>query len=1496
MTALTLPWFHTDALQQRFNQQLLAAHLTDQDRLWLEQVHNPARDHQPGADDEMRVDWVSAVTDAGQAIDLPITVMISRSSASWGLFYNPLSGLHAFADRAEAKAYLLANIQQGETGLALRFLSPCGEQRQLQAGVVEDFQLTLLEGSVFDALMLRINDRLGDDLRALRQCLRDQPTPGQLLDPQLTGPALGLHAAAQLQRYWNTATVDTAAPSDSLTHVLRTRLITSLAQQQWQGTLDAPAQRQLVAWLADAYPMLHSFTLAVVAADGTPWPLDDLLVLGGATLDAPCYTYSAAWGITAYANRTALLAQLADAAQRQTWLACVAPSRQAELQALPISGMHLEPLAGPALDAYCQRLLKLQQDTLHQSLVQLGAPDPDTICQRALRLEARLDPRLQRLASPFPADIRDSPASLAYLSRLALRDAREPDRLIIHLNDLLLQYTSYRQRGPSLLSVTLQELALETASLMEAGPAMAAVQLLDVTRASTLPPAEAVWRALAPLPEAAAPQWQAAIPVAEGASAPLVQLHPTLVGHALARCGRHLRQALQGALAHRERLGQGYHLKLDTLLATLEGRLLEQHGADPTTQRSPREAQPVPTHLPGEQRQAAVLHAYDRLIGHGLPSACLPDLLRAATESDSTEAHILRLQDTARRLAVQRVIPAWLRDATAEQQHHYVQALAFNVLASPGEEDYLFGIPDIHAYAEAALQARLDQDFAPGRFRPGAVFITTERYITPLPAPGDIPSGTAAATEHHRQSLIEYALNHYRDWDHSLIAVELGAGHPAPAELDAQYLRALVKGLDVGGHYQGLLRTAFDASNPQYPRRLSLFCQQLPGQLLERAWRAHLQGALPQAAVELITRVITQPDAELRQPLDGKIVDLMPLQLIPSPGEPAATVPECYLFSTRGDGLRVLYMPYESAATFQTFAHGAALLSALASDVPLQQRLLARMPDDLRTVYDHGGFAEPHLGFSVESDFDFVPARPGPVSLGNQPVEGSALRYLFEENAKALQNQAKAQLITRDEARWTTLVNVLSLVWEQLTLFLPGKVGLVVAAWQVELATLNIARTLQHRDWGQTLAELTCALVQGLLIGNAALQPSHRPTSREAFWRTLREDPHYGLALASYEAPSQSLGELQFEADTHTYRRSSGTERFITLGSKLYQCMTDQGHWYLAGQRGEEPGPLLTLNERGHWAIDPDQIRHLNEGGVASRVGSGLVRWALTHDDVVIQAVGARQIRRLMPYRARMLVNAHRDALVYLALSLENLRRATPVSRGAAHTLQILKDFFGVARVSNDLIERIREPLENMLTVMASRAYSPRTSRRYVMGSRSDNALGIAFTSPHDPSRQIFLLEGFFEFDGARHFALEPQFSAEQANALSQTMVLLHEFTHVACNTRDIRYIEAASPYADRLLAGRRRAWLNRHHDELFSHRTPAAQLFKIIDAGTGQSRDLRDSDRKGYGLVMRLSGATTLDDARHRFLDNDDVRANILLMNADSLTLLIYRLGQQVY
>lgn len=1589
MHITALPYFHVDALRQRFVDHLehacVAYPLDDDQQHWLKGVLLAERDAQPGATQELRVDRVSAITGAGKVIELTASLLLSRTTQTPVYLYQPLLGLLRFDNRRQLKTHLIEQLRAGRTGPLLHYAT-LRERLLIEHDPVQDAQVELLDGPVFQHLMLAINTRLDLALGDLDRLLLGQPAADTLWAQALASTStadtpvhrrLGAarHCSQQLRQYWNAKGLDGATPGQQLTYLVRERLREAILRQAWATVLSAQEQAHLLSWLeAPDGSDLHAWTATVSTLEDYSQQLTGLVVLATVDADGPLFSYCATRGLERHASKRALLSVLADPQQRKRWLTLVSPSQQDHLQALRINALRLDKLTPPSLATWTGQLLSAQQHDIQTQTSLQSTPDAYLAVHQALAIGNQLAPELSRIGS-LPSLDKPGPGSLAQREAAVRAGSASLDDLSTYLGTLLTRIETLEAAAPQLETVTAARLEQAFAAVVEPSVDVGQIRLhhsgTDLARPSL---AERVWQQLSGTAAELDEQWQVTGPVVAEQSVPVPVLPMALVAQCVSRVADSSRQALATALQQHQRQTCTYRQHLWQLALDIEYRLLEHDNAltrparaligaalTPTPahpwpvlawqlsldhtpcadalllSEQPLDAHPSllvlwtreegfaaftslaalntaltqhfahatlhtwqaldgpPAHtlaaLDNARSISTALRAFDSLIRRGLPAASLPELLRSGLDASGNLQHVRRLHRLAKAQRLREALPGWLGQATPADQYGYLQALARNLLQSPSQQDYLFDLPSIPEYATARVQARLDQDFAAGRYPAADLFITTTRWITGLPPTGEVPSGDGAASIRHRQSLIEYALNHYRDWDHAITAIELKGDMTVPARIDAAYLHALVRELDLGAGYQQLLAEHLAPAHPDYSRRQALFCRQLPGQLLEAAWRAHLKGELSAAAIDCIRAVVEHPDATARGQQTATAAQLLPLELIADSGMTPDTVPGIYLF--RGEGIAqapvVMYIPYEASGIFQAFSSQADLLHQLKTEPALQAMVLARLPDDLRQRYEHGGFTQAHLPYSAEFDFELPLYPQQPVSLAQRPVS-NALLYLFEENLAQLQSMAKDQLVTSAQARWDTLKNVLGLLWNQLTMFVPGRIGLLLAAWQSQLTVLQIIGSASRHGWSAQLSELTCVLLQSLLIGHGLRAPHvpGLPASENEFWQRLSQAAHQ--RLASYEVPHQAL--LDLPVHEQIYTSVDGHEHFVVLDAKVYRTRQVDKRWHLSAADADEPGPSLRREGTGPWQIDTEQSMSVLGGGVIGKLGGWATRRAMGGNDIVIRAVGMRQIRQRMPARADLLRRAHRQALGYLGTCLENLNRASPANRMAAQTREILCDFFGVDAPDEALLQRVREPVEKVLAMMASRAYSTATSKRYILASSIGNYSGIAFTSPHDPFMQLFMMDSYFDYSFVDKFAFEPEFSWREADAIGRAASLIHEFTHIAYDTRDMRYLEASAPFVERIMPGERRDWLRRQHDEAFSHRSPARRLF-VVRSDEGTRRDITRDDNKGLSIIRKITGTDDLALARERFLNDAEIRSRLMLKNADSLTLLIYRLGQ---
>ncbi|WP_338523283.1 hypothetical protein NUH87_26280 [Pseudomonas batumici] len=281
-------------------------------------------------------------------------------------------------------------------------------------------------------------------------------------------------------------------------------------------------------------------------------------------------------------------------------------------------------------------------------------------------------------------------------------------------------------------------------------------------------------------------------------------------------------------------------------------------------------------------------------------------------------------------------------------------------------------------------------------------------------------------------------------------------------------------------------------------------------------------------------------------------------------------------------------------------------------------------------------------------------------------------------------------------------------------------------------------------------------------------------------------------------------------------------------------------------------------------------------------------------EEMLVQAVGIDNIRRLYPNRARLIRHGHAQAVAYVSAALRNMDRLFSDSPLDQKRRLFVETFFDTSPVSERTIRKIQFRARMLLGKLLKPALDPETSLRYVVGSALHPEHGIqAFTLPNETARRIYLTERFFDPGFQVYLPLRPK----TFDMLGHNMaaVLLHEISHLALDTLDYSYLDSSRPFLDLMdtstLAGRlRHDALERIQKHAFSSTTPDNELFRELD-----DQDLYWSDLVGEPRqrVLQLTGARNLDDARRVFFSDENKRVDVMLDNADSLTLLLAHLGR---
>ncbi|MGH8415793.1 MAG: dermonecrotic toxin domain-containing protein, partial [Pseudomonas sp.] len=854
------------------------------------------------------------------------------------------------------------------------------------------------------------------------------------------------------------------------------------------------------------------------------------------------------------------------------------------------------------------------------------------------------------------------------------------------------------------------------------------------------------------------------------------------------------------------------------------------------------------------------------------------------------------------------MLPSWLSSASLADLKRYQESLRRFYLVSCEDKDFLFDIPPLRAYAYQRLVAQLTKDFPNQSIDPNQVNVTLRHYVNAFPIAGQLPSAVPAATVVRSEPLTEYAINRFVETQDAAVSVS-SVQPDVTRALTPDYLRQLVRGLDVGAGYTTLLRKALATNDPHYAARKRLFIHQLPPLLLALALSEKLKGALSTKAYQFISRVVEMPDGIAPPYLGRDRVIISPLQLIADAGMSPDTVSGAYVIcpAARDKGPVVLYVIYHPQFSFREYETRAALIEDIRTNEALQELLLDRLDPEIRRRYAHGGFIEPHLPFAVGL-YDVPFRAPGPVTLGMTEVKGNALQFLFRDRIKLLLDVGQSNVVTNDQVDWVGKKFLATLGLEQTLALLPGKLAALVTLWQSHTLFRASAMSASGHRWGKALSEFSAALGVMVAAREQAIEeqtvkdeenevrPSAAPSTFSWYDTTLNAEQR--MRLQSLEANSVALDEMRHDELLNVYFDKRDDTPYAVVDGKVYQVkrLPDEGRLVIVGADGA-PGPRLILDTHQQWQLDLS-LKLRGGGGIVTKLNSsGAARSA--EDVLIVEAKGMSEIRLLYRDRARRIGQAHHQARCYLQTSLDNLNVKRRGAELDPRVKRIIGDFFGTEEPGPELLAEIESAIKGLFDALMEDSLSPFTSPRFVVGSnRSGRDTVVAFVIKTDPKRRVFLTERFFHVP---HFDLHPQAAAEGFNATIhyQAANLMHELSHQALDTSDIAYLEAMAPYPDLLREDT--PWnsgLRAYVDGLHNHRLSVTalrdNLFTLQDAGTW--RDIEPDDDRGYDTILRLTNTTNLNDARDAFLSDVQLRSRVMLSNADSLTLLVLRLGRRSY
>ena len=844
-------------------------------------------------------------------------------------------------------------------------------------------------------------------------------------------------------------------------------------------------------------------------------------------------------------------------------------------------------------------------------------------------------------------------------------------------------------------------------------------------------------------------------------------------------------------------------------------------------------------------------------------------------------------------------LPDWLANASLADLGRYADVLTDYFHYSDPAQDFLGDIPRLQAYAHQQLLEALQRDFPANELDPHRIVLTMTEYIAAPVPPGSLPSAIPAATLVRSENLVDYALNHFSSFLSASLSLNPSVDTPMPAGLTAGYLTRLVRTLDVGLRYQNLLLERFDPQRADYAQRRERFMLQAPARLLAPALEMKLQGGLSQRAYDFIECVVTMPDGKARAPVHGQHIVLRPLTLLPRADMAADPVEGLFLIGPRDpdQGPVVLHSLFSESFGFKEFRDRRDVLEHLRREGSLQQLVLDRVGPQMRRRYANGGLIEAHIPWSTEGGLAVPFGSPGEVGLGSAIIEGNALRHLYETSLQVMQTLTRQQTVTTAQADWASFLYLMTLGAGQVLMFMPGKLGMLVALWQSQSLLSASVSSVSEQRWGRALSEFSAALVT---LVSARTQEEYeasgvRPATRESVfsWRNAVLTPELLLRLRAFERHDVELATLQYDSLYNLYLDPVTQARYAAVSGKVYQVHEQHGVWRVKGDGAD--GPKLQLNQDQRWELKLEMGLYGGTPSPNNRQEHELQARLDRYMDVL--AEGMPQIRAYSRDQARHISISVHQALGYLRTVLLNLR--APFAQGLAEPVQnILKDFFGVREVEPRLIDGVRQRVLQLFDGLSDPSLSILDSGRFVVGAvKPGNEDLAAFVFKGDRQQRVFLGDMFFSPPPFNLKSVLPGNRAFNAEDHFRAIALLHELSHLLNGTEDIAYLDACAPPSELLDDSLpETAWYKGVVQELraksLSHRSPPGELFRTREGGNW--RDLTSDDGIVFAKVLALTGQSTLTSARQAFLSNISVRRRVILGNADSVAMLIALLGRE--
>ena len=811
-------------------------------------------------------------------------------------------------------------------------------------------------------------------------------------------------------------------------------------------------------------------------------------------------------------------------------------------------------------------------------------------------------------------------------------------------------------------------------------------------------------------------------------------------------------------------------------------------------------------------------------------------------------------------------LPPWLANAAPDAQWA-LAALFDQYRQQPHAAKSIHDdIPSLYDFTRSRLGALLDRDFPGAGLNPNQLMVSTQLGDT-----------NAVST----LSLATYALQHVDHLDDHATIARSNDPKSLPATLTIGYLKSLIKEMAIGPQYASLL------DSTQHPH---LFGTHLLWQSLEHGFTQVLQKSLSNSAYRLIKQVLGMPDGLAREPLDGLSIILRPLELLTSDRSDPDQARGLYLIGPLAaeQGPQILFAPHGEGPVFNEYANEAKLLEELHRTGELQKTVLSRLSEAARFHY-------------ATSVFNASPAN---LSITAKIIQGNLFTRVYRDHIAWLKDGLNLQTAEGRQQAWSNVVSLLKAGLYQGARHTLGRLRLPSLISQTFLQFKDAADNAWQGHWQATMEEFATALAQLALASKGqprALLPASTITDTASLetaidmpcpqpgWVRATQTEEQRIQVHNFEARDIALNELNYDASEDIYTHPSANRQYAAVGGSVFQVSSGSARRQII--RDAEAGPWIRKNIRKLWSLElPDRMGSSPAGQWIDRTRTQLTLNQLMN----IQVTGMTAIKRLYPDKAWKIRQAHNLAVTYLRNAEQRLKSLTNESRLDRQRQAYVKAFFGVSTISRSLHQEIEIIINTLLQTVLDPIRSPATSPLYVVGTRkkSDEPC-IAFIVVCDKKQKIYLTEQFFNPELQAYPPIKPRTFNISLHGMA--IALLHEFCHISLDAVDIAYLNAFHPFYDLIDTSTQTGQILQNQlikiqNQSLSHCTPVSELFRVEDALHGGWMDIGGESLE---RVLQLTHADGLYSARRNFLSDPLKRANVILANADSLSLLISHLGR---